>query len=183
MDGESRISWRKCEQTPLEHNQQDAALGGGNSSGNEERGGSQMDALEKLSAFEEIRQLLSRRTHLIDGKHWDQLADLYTDDVAAHHTQRPRAVAPWSITCAQSLRVCGQFMRVCGQFIQVHLPEIELLSPLAARGVVPMEDLLLWAEDGVQHWVHGYGHYHQEYVKMERGRLNSDHRLTRQYLQ
>ncbi|MBF4999667.1 nuclear transport factor 2 family protein [Nocardia sp. BSTN01] len=133
-----------------------------------------MDPLEKLIAIEEIRQLLSRRTRLIDGKHWEKLVEVYTDDVVGHHlgVKGGRAVVEHVRKVLEGVRTIHQ----------LHLPEIEITGSLTARGIVPMEDLLLWEEDGVKRWVHGYGHYHQRYVKTDRGWLIDDHKLTRQYL-
>ena len=134
-----------------------------------------MDTLEKLLAYEEIRQLLSRRTRLIDGKHWDELVKIYTDDVVAHHlgTKGGRALVDAVAKTLEGVR----------SIHHVHLPEILLTSATTAKAIVPMEDLLLWEKDGVKHWAHGYGHYHQSFLKTDRGWLISDHKLTRQYLQ
>ena len=45
-----------------------------------------------------------------------------------------------------------------------HMPEIELTSPTTATGVWAMEDMLRWP-DGTE--MHGYGHYHETYVKVD----------------
>ena len=133
-----------------------------------------MDPLERLIAIEEIRNLLSRRTRLIDGKHWDELAEIYTDDVYAPHIGETGGRA---IVDNVSKQLDG-----VRSIHQVHLPEIFITSPTTAKAIVPMEDLRLWEKDGVKHWAHGYGHYHQSFVKTDRGWLISDHNLTRLYL-
>jgi hypothetical protein len=46
------------------------------------------------------------------------------------------------------------------------MPEIEVTSPTTARGVWAMEDKLRWPEDSPLAGLHGYGHYHEEYVKV-----------------
>jgi hypothetical protein len=43
-----------------------------------------------------------------------------------------------------------------------HMPEIEITSPTTATGVWAMEDMLRWP-NGEE--LHGYGHYHDTYVK------------------
>ncbi len=134
-----------------------------------------MDPVERLIALEDIRQLISRRTRYIDGKHWEKLEGIYTEDVVGHHqgTKGPKELVAYVKKSLENMRTVHQ----------VHLPEIEITSPTTAKGIVPMEDLLIWEEDGIQRWVHGYGHYHQEYRKTDRGWQIFDHNLTRQYIQ
>lgn len=133
-----------------------------------------MDALERLTAVEDIRQLLSRRTRLIDEKDWEALVEIYTDDVPGHHT---------GTTGARALvEYVKKALDGVTSIHQAHLPEIEITSPTTAKAIVPMEDLLLWEADGVKRWAHGYGHYRQSFVKTDRGWLISDHLLTRLYL-
>lgn len=134
-----------------------------------------MDALERLVAAEEIRQVLTRRTRLIDGKHWDQLVELYTEDMPSHHTGLVGGRA--------QVEFVAKVMEGVRTVHQVHMPEIAFTDDTTARVITPMEDLLVWEVEGVTHWVHGYGHYHQTFIKAERGWVISDHRLSRQYLQ
>ncbi|WP_309936370.1 nuclear transport factor 2 family protein [Caballeronia sp. LZ002] len=117
--------------------------------------------------------MLSRRARLIDGKHWDELEKLYADDVPAHHlgTHSNKALVTEVAKRLEGVR----------SIHQLHLPEISLISATTARAITPMEDLLLWEENGVGHWAHGYRHYHQGFTKVGRGWVISDHRLTRQY--
>ncbi len=77
-----------------------------------------------------------------------------------------------------------------------HTPEIELTSDTTARGVWAMEDRLWWRRDGAhggagddggsggdtagtEEWLHGYGHYHEEYRKVGGRWLISYRALTR----
>lgn len=133
-----------------------------------------MDALERMTAMEDIRQLLARRVRFIDEKDWDSLEQIYTDDVVGHHTgtKGARALVEFVKNTLEGVTTIHQ----------IHLPEIEVTSPTTAKGIVPLEDLLLWEKDGIKHWVHGYGHYRQSYVKTDRGWLINDHKLTRIYL-
>ena len=133
-----------------------------------------MDAIERLVIIEDIKQLVSRRTRLIDGKFWDDLVEIYAEDIEAHHLglRGNRAVVDAIARRLDGIRTIHQ----------IHLPEIEVISATLAKGVFPMEDLLVWEEDGVHRWVHGYGHYFQTFTKVERGWVISDNRLTRQYI-
>jgi hypothetical protein len=45
-----------------------------------------------------------------------------------------------------------------------HTPEIEITSPNRATGVWAMEDMLRWP-NGME--LHGYGHYHETYEKVD----------------
>lgn len=135
-----------------------------------------MDPVDRLVACEDIRQLLSRRTRLIDGKHWEELIQVYADDVPAHHlgVKGNRLMVEEVARRLEGVR----------SIHQLHLPEIEVTSPTTAKAITPMEDLLMWEDDdGQPCWAHGYGHYHQSFVKVTRGWVISDHKLTRQYIQ
>lgn len=60
-----------------------------------------------------------------------------------------------------------------------HAPEIELTSDATVRGVWPMEDRL-WCTDGDhEEHLHGYGHHHEEYRKVDGCWLISARTLTR----
>src|SRR6218665_2685044 len=133
-----------------------------------------MDDLQRLVAMEEIRQLIARRARLVDGKHWEALAGLYTDDVVAHHlgTTGPKAMVAEIARALEGIR----------SIHHVHLPEITMTSPTTGTAIVPMEDILLWEVDGVKRWAHGFGHYFQRFLKTEKGWRISDHKLTRQYV-
>jgi len=62
-----------------------------------------------------------------------------------------------------------------------HMPEITLTGPDGATGIWAMEDKL-WPRPGSAlpfRWLHGYGHYHERYVKQEDGWRIAEIRLTR----
>ena len=48
-----------------------------------------------------------------------------------------------------------------------HTPEIELTSPITAKGIWAMEDLLWWQNGDVLEHLRGFGHYHETYRKIE----------------
>jgi len=50
-----------------------------------------------------------------------------------------------------------------------HMPEIDVVSPTRATGVWAMEDMLRWPEGAPIRSLHGYGHYHETYVKLDAG--------------
>ena len=60
-----------------------------------------------------------------------------------------------------------------------HAPEIELTSDDTARGIWAMEDKLWWTNGDHEEHLHGYGHYHEEYRKVDGRWLISYRKLTR----
>ena len=48
-----------------------------------------------------------------------------------------------------------------------HMPEIEVTSPTTATGTWAMEDKLRWPEGSPIKIMHGYGHYHETYTKVD----------------
>jgi hypothetical protein len=59
------------------------------------------------------------------------------------------------------------------------MPEIELTSATTARGVWAMEDLIWWPEESRRKTLHGFGHYHETYEKIDGHWLIKTLRLTR----
>ena len=45
-----------------------------------------------------------------------------------------------------------------------HMPEIELTSPTTATGIWALQDVILWPDGGR---MHGYGHYHETYERID----------------
>jgi len=115
---------------------------------------------------EAIRQLKARYFRAIDTKDWPGLRRVFTDDVVMDSTASGGRV----ITGAEQFLT---FLRdAIGDVLTVHhghTPEIELTSPTTASGIWAMEDMLRWP-DGSE--MHGYGHYHETYEK-----VNGDWRI------
>jgi hypothetical protein len=66
------------------------------------------------------------------------------------------------------------------------MPIIEILSDTTATGIWAMEDILRLPKDqpsrfGYTH-LHGFGHYHEQYVKLANGWRIKTTRLTRQHV-
>ena len=97
----------------------------------------------------------------MDTKDWSGLRRVFADDVVMDTTASGGGV----ITGAERFLV---FLReAIGDVVTVHhghTPEIELTSPTTATGIWAMEDMLRWP-DGSQ--MHGYGHYHEEYRRVD----------------
>ena len=61
-----------------------------------------------------------------------------------------------------------------------HMPEIEITGPDTATGTWAMFDYVEWpaGADGTRVGLHGYGHYHERYVRDDGWRIASS-RLVR----
>jgi hypothetical protein len=60
-----------------------------------------------------------------------------------------------------------------------HTPEITLTSDTTATGVWAMEDMLWWTRENDEEHLHGYGHYHEKYRKVDGVWLIAYRNLTR----
>ena len=125
-----------------------------------------MDALERLQAIEDIRNLKARYFRLMDTKQWDELPDLFTPDM--------RVLAPsgevWmngGPAFAASLRTSLEHS------VSVHqgfMGEVEILDAENARGIWAMQDVIEWEDKHPREgWksIVGRGHYHETYRRLE----------------
>jgi uncharacterized protein (TIGR02246 family) len=126
--------------------------------------------------LEAIRQLKARYFRTMDTKRWDEMRQVFTDDVVVDTTASGGRV----ITGADELMA---FLReTLGDVTTVHhghMPEIELTSPTTASGVWALQDLLVWP-NGMR--LDGYGHYHETYVKVDGSWRIASSTLTRLHM-
>jgi uncharacterized protein (TIGR02246 family) len=123
-----------------------------------------------------IEQLKARYFRLLDTKDWDGFRDLFTDDVVVDVAGDGGGV----IEGADAF--LAMLVPTLADVVTVHhghMPEIELTSPTTATGVWAMEDLLRWPEGAPISEVHGWGHYHETYVKTGGAWRIASLRLTR----
>jgi len=107
-----------------------------------------------------IQQLKARYFRTIATKDWSGLREVLTDDVTMDTTSSGGGVITGADTFLAFLR------EAIGDVITVHhghTPEIELTSPTSATGIWAMEDMLRWP-NGAE--LHGFGHYHETYEKV-----------------
>ncbi|KAF0969112.1 MULTISPECIES: nuclear transport factor 2 family protein [Gordonia] len=149
-----------------------------------------MSAAETLLAIEEIKRVFAVRLRCMDTKQWHLYAGLHTDDVISEtwgglpDDKQPR-------TDGESNRVIGReklastIRAMLDGPVPVttahhgHSPEIVLTSPTTARGIWAMEDNLWWSDDAGEYHLRGFGHYHEEYRKVNGQWLISYRKLTR----
>jgi hypothetical protein len=135
-----------------------------------------MDPLQRLEAIEAIRQTKARYFRSIDTKDRAGLAAVFTRDAVLDHREAEmeeivegnEAIAEFIIGVLQGVTTVHHG----------HMMEVEVLSPTTAHAITAMEDKLWWAEGPIEA-MHGYGHYHEDYVLEDGAWRISLNRLTR----
>lgn len=138
---------------------------------------------ETLIAIESIKRLKARYFLALDTKDWDGLRALFAD--GARIGPLDSGLPPSDIRIADE-RSTGEWLdRVQVTLAGVtsvhhgHTPDIELVSESQERGIWAMEDLLLFPSGSVPATLHGFGHYHETYVRDADGWRIATMRLTR----
>src|SRR5262245_23963760 len=109
----------------------------------------------------------------MDTKDWAGMRAVFTDDVVVDTTESGGNV----MTGADDFMAFLQ--ETLADVVTVHhghTPEIELTSPTTASAVWAMEDMLRWPS-GME--LHGYGHYHEFYEKVDGAWRIASTKLTR----
>ena len=130
--------------------------------------------------IEAIKNLKARYYRSMDTKQWDGWRKVFAEDGSIDCTEE----APQNGVIV-GREECIAF--VSGQLEGVttchhgHMPEIELTSDTAATGIWAMEDHL-WVSEGnplPYRSLHGYGHYHETYEKVDGAWYIKTLKLTR----
>jgi hypothetical protein len=126
-----------------------------------------------MNDHEALRALKARYFRLMDTKDWSGFRALFCDDVVIDLSGSGGEV----ITGADNFLT---FLTArIGDALTIHhghSPEIDLLSETTAQGIWALEDRLIWP-DGTR--VHGFGHYHETYAKIDGEWRIRTQRLTR----
>lgn len=133
-----------------------------------------MTDLEKLLAIEAIKNLKARRIRAMDEKRWVDYEAMH----APEHVSDTYEGGPASGAKANVERLAKTLDGVTSVH-HAHTPEIEITSDDTAEAVWAMEDMLFWKQNGEDHWLHGYGHYHERYHKGPNGWRFTYRRLSR----
>ena len=124
--------------------------------------------LQQLSDIEEIRVLKHRYFRGIDTADAALLADLFTDDIYVDYRGGNYRVSLQGKDNMMEF-LANSFHSGAAAMHHGHMPEIVVESADAARGVWAMEDKL-WPLPSSQlpfRMLHGYGHYHERYVRLD----------------
>lgn len=139
-----------------------------------------MDDIERLAAIQEIRQVKAKYFWGLDHKDWD----LWRREVWA---QDGRLEVPEVDEVYEPLeKVIEAVSSQVGDQVSVHhghMPIIEFTSDTEAKVIWAMEDRLYRSKEYPLHdgsmLLHGFGHYHETYVKLDVGWRIKSSRLTR----
>lgn len=143
-----------------------------------------MTDIEKLLAIEEIKRLKAKYFYYFDYKDWERWkSEVWAPDArlevpeASMDLHGVDAIIQW---CAEA----------AGNQISTHhghMPIIDILSDDTAKGIWAMEDILRHPKDRPSPhgftYLHGFGHYHETYVRGPNGWRIQSTRLTRLYVE
>lgn len=124
------------------------------------------------TAYEAIRNLKARYFRFLDTRAWQSMRDILTEDF----------VGDFGLADAEQFTSADAFIdKLKTNFKDAttvhhgHMPEIELQGEDRATAVWAMEDIV----QTPQFDLHGYGHYTDEYRRVDGKWLISNSRLTR----
>jgi hypothetical protein len=135
-----------------------------------------MTDLERLVAIEDIKALVARRVRSLDARDWETYQDCHAPEhVSGFFKEAPDRAAMIEALKAETAGVTA--------IHHVHSPEIVVLSPTEAKGAWAMEDRRYWMQGDEEHWLHGWGYYHETYVKRDGVWLITSRELVRTRLE
>ncbi len=125
-----------------------------------------MDQLQELLEIEQIKHLKARYCTCVAKEDWPTFMSLFSEDLAFMTPDgtiyQPRsAFEKMHIRTLQEPKVWG--------VVHCYTPIIEITGENSAKGVWGMEDIHVWPGDGPRIGHHGYGHYHEDYVRTTDG--------------
>ena len=133
---------------------------------------------EQLLAIEQIKKVFAARLRIMDTKQWDLYGSVHTEDVVSE-SYGPGKQVTGREGLTNAIRNTLQGNVFVTSVHHGHTPEITLTSDTTATGIWAMEDELWWTNGDVEEHLHGYGHYHEEYRKVDGAWLISYRKLTR----
>src|SRR3989442_12544323 len=152
-----------------------------------------MDAIERLDAVEQIKQLKARYFRCMDTKDWEGLAAVFTPDASCDLRAVGSILHPITGEWAPPLAgeeavhvgrpaVLAMIQGAVERLVTVHhghMPEIEVTGETSARGVWAMEDIVTNAPGEPAFHLHGHGLYHETYERLASGWAIKTTRITR----
>ena len=126
-----------------------------------------MNDVERLIAIEEIKQVKASYFLGVDTKDWDLLRH-------AVFCEQSRFDLPeyGDASFVGAEAIIAFFTESLTPWVTVHhghMPIIEIASDTTATGIWAMEDRIYGNAGEDISWIHGFGHYHENYVRLERG--------------
>ena len=137
-----------------------------------------MSDIERLLAIEEIKRLKAMRDYCVDTRDWDTYESLHAPDATS---QSEGVAQPW--TSVKHMREdIGARLHGVKTAHHSHTPNITFESRDKANGVWAMEDNLLWKQGDEEHWLNGFGYYHETYERQDGRWVFKTRRLERLYV-
>lgn len=146
-----------------------------------------MDATQELLQLNAIKTLKARYFLYLDTKQWDDWLALFTDDAELAWDSSVSTRGGDGQTASFSGRASIRENVILGildpatTVHQGHTPVLELVSDTEASGIWAMEDIVYGGTSGSV--VHGWGHYHETYLKDDGEWKISSLHLTRLLLE
>jgi hypothetical protein len=131
--------------------------------------------IDRLEAFEAIRQLKARYFRYVDTKQWDAFRELFTEDLEVNFAESTTGPKTREEFVASASRHFVGAMSVH----HGHVPEIELVDETHATAIWPMYDLVETPPESSFESHEGWGHYTEEYRRVDGTWLISKSALTR----
>jgi hypothetical protein len=123
-----------------------------------------MDPVQRLVELDALYRLKASYFRFFDTKDWDSWLGLFLEDAVLKADATPEKDT--AVLVLNGRKAMGDFLiprgatrKTCHQG---HNPEIDFQSDTNATGIWAMEDTLEYAD----HVVHGQGHYHETYAKV-----------------
>lgn len=137
-----------------------------------------MDELARLVAIEEIRQLKARYFLHLDRQDWTSWADVWAPDA---ELLVPEIRPDPFVSVETIVRWSAEMLGGRATIHHGHSPLIEILSPVEATGIWAMEDRIYAADPpgAGTLLIRGWGHYHEDYVRLTEGWRIRRSRLAR----
>lgn len=121
------------------------------------------DAVARLIAVDELKQVKARYFRAVDTKDWALLAEVFAPDAVSGPNERGDVTEGRAAITERLRNALSEVQTVH----QGYNAEIELTSPTTAKGIWAQEERIWDFPAGTGGTMHGYGHYHDTYVKVD----------------
>jgi hypothetical protein len=126
---------------------------------------SEAAVLQRLVDIEEIKRLKAQYFRALDTKAWGDFGDVFAPDAVLEVPEAAMVTEGRdAIVVAVSGALAGTTTVHHG-----HMPEIEITGADTAVGVWAMSDSVEWppSDSGDRIGLEGFGHYHEQYVRLD----------------
>ena len=129
-----------------------------------------MDDLARLVAIEDIKQLKARYYRFLDTRNWELFQTLWAPDAVMDLNFPQRILVSESGLYRGPDAITAFAKKAIGEGTTIDhaiMPEIEILTATAARAIWAQEDRVFWPEGYPNRSLHGFGHEHETYEKID----------------